>query len=133
MRKYHMIFMLLPLFLLAIGCTPRYEEPIDGYKTSTIRDDFPIPESSVLLETITSSDNPNIDNVVTYEVKGIGGEQGLSTPERYFQEVQDSGWTELKENQMGHVHFFKKEDMVIALEIREDSITLYEMIKDAKI
>ncbi|ANA78475.1 hypothetical protein C7121_16535 [Paenibacillus glucanolyticus] len=131
MRKYLITFMLLPLFLLAIGCTPKYEEPVDGYTTSSIHGDFPIPESSALLETISSSENPNIDNGVKYEVKGIGGEQGLSTPERYIQEIQDSGWTELKDNRLGHVYFFKKEDTVISLEIRQDSITLYEMTKDA--
>lgn len=132
MKTYIAPFIVLSFILLAIGCTPEYEEPVDGYKPSSVNDDFPIPESAVLLQTIPEPENPNIDNGAKYEVKGIGGEQGLATPERYFQEIQSSGWTELKENQMGHVHFFQKDDTVIALEVREDSLEVSEMIKGAK-
>ncbi|ACX66554.1 MULTISPECIES: hypothetical protein [Bacillales] len=132
MKKYLTAIIVLPLFLLAVGCTPRYEEPVDGYKPSSVDDDFPIPESAALMKTIPEPENPNIDNGAEYEVKGIGGEQGLATPKRYFQEIQAAGWTQLEEKQMGHVHFFQKDDTVIALEVREDSLTVYEMIKDAK-
>ncbi|MEC0201991.1 hypothetical protein P4H39_05055 [Paenibacillus lautus] len=132
MKKYRTVFMMLPIILLAIGCTPRYEEPVDGYKPSSVYDDFPIPESAALLQTIPEPENPNIDNGAKYEVKGIGGEQGLATPVRYFHEIQAAGWTELEVKRMGHVHFFQKDDTVIALEVREDSLEVYEMIKDAK-
>lgn len=131
MKKYRTVFMMLPIILLAIGCTPRYEEPVDGYKPSSVYEDFPIPESAALLQTIPEPENPNIDNGAKYEVKGIGGEQGLATPVRYFHEIQAAGWTELEEKRMGHVHFFQKDDTVIALEVREDSLEVYELIKDA--
>lgn len=126
MRKNTIIIVMLSLFFVAIiGCTSVYEEPVDGYKTSSVHDDFPIPNSAVLTKTITETENPNIDNGAKYEVKGIGGEQGLALPTRYFQEIQASGWTELEDKRMGHLHFFEKDDKVISLEV-------YEMIEGAK-
>ncbi|KOP67529.1 hypothetical protein AMS62_21500 [Bacillus sp. FJAT-18019] len=133
MRKNTIIIGMLSLFFVAlIGCTSVYKEPVDGYKSSSVHDDFPIPNSAVLTTTVTETENPNIDNGAKYEVKGIGGEQGLSLPTRYFQEIQASGWAELEDKRMGHLHFFEKDDKVVALEIRENSIEVYEMVEDAK-
>jgi len=133
MRKNTIVIVMLTLFFMAIiGCTPVYEEPVDSYKSSSVHDDFPIPNSAVLTKTITETENPNIDNGAKYEVKGIGGEQGLSLPTRYFAEIQASGWDELEDKRAGHFHYFEKDAKVIALEIRENSIGVYEMVENAK-
>lgn len=132
MKKNTIIMVMLSLFFVVlIGCTSVYEEPVDTYKTSSVHDDFPIPNSATLLQTITETGNPNMDHGAKYEVKGIGGEQGLTLPTRYFQEIQTYGWVELEDKRAGHFHYFEKDDKVVALEIRENSIGVYEMIEDA--
>ncbi|KOR90110.1 hypothetical protein [Paenibacillus solani] len=131
-RNTTIIVILSLLFSAIIGCTSVYEEPVDSYKSSSVHDDFPIPNSATLLQTITETGNPNIDNGAKYEVKGIGGEQGLSLPTRYFEEIQASGWDELEDKRAGHFHYFEKDAKVIALEIRENSIGVYEMVENAK-
>lgn len=49
----------------------------------------------------------------------------------YFQKLADTGWVELEEERLGHVHFLKKDTTVIAIEIREDTFQITEMIDDA--
>lgn len=68
---------------------------------------------------------------VKYELKNIGGELGLYPPESYLNKLRNSGWVELKDKRLGHVQFFEKEDTVIAIEIHEDTFSIYEMNKDA--
>ncbi|AJS58751.1 hypothetical protein [Paenibacillus sp. IHBB 10380] len=131
MKKYLIAFMLLPLLIFANGCRPSNDEEI-GYKESSINDEIPIPKNAKQIEITTNSSNPNIKIGVRYELKNIGGEQGLYPPKSYFQKLKDLGWMELEEKRMGHVQFFKKDDTVIAIEIHEDTINIYEMNTGAK-
>ncbi|MFC7680487.1 DUF4179 domain-containing protein [Paenibacillus sp. GCM10028914] len=94
---------------------------------SSILSSIPKPEGAVQAGIRTNSGNPNIKIEVRYELENIGGEQGLYSPTEYFQQLQAAGWAEIEEERMGHVHFFEKEDAVIAIEVREDWIDIYEM------
>lgn len=93
---------------------------------SGVLDEIPKPEGAKETE-IVASGNPNIRMGVRYEIKNIGGEQGLYTPTAYFQQVEADGWLEMEDKRMGHVHFFEKEDAVVAIEVRQDNIVIYEM------
>lgn len=93
--------------------------------------DIPVPTNAKLIENITYSDDPNLKKGAKYELKHIGGEQGLYPPMDYFQKLADTGWVELKEERLGHVHFLKKDITVIAIEIQEDSFQITEMVKGA--
>ncbi|KAB7705967.1 hypothetical protein F9802_12950 [Bacillus aerolatus] len=126
-----MVKKLLSLFVLLtliVGCSPSYDET-GGYKESTINKDFPVPANAEPGE--ANFGNPNIEKGVKYKLKNIGGEQGLLPPQRYFQEIEKLGWKEEKDKQMGSVHFFKKDDTVIAVEIEENSFDLYQLKEGA--
>jgi hypothetical protein len=122
---------LLPLLIFTNGCTPSNDEEI-GYKESSINDEIPIPKNAKQIEITTNSSNPNVKIGVRYELENIGGEQGLYPLNSYFQKLKDLGWVELEDRRMGHVQFLKKDDTVIAIEIHEDTIDIYEMNRDAK-
>lgn len=128
MKNSGIIFFLLSLLLLISGCTPsKYE--ITGYTGSSINGEIPVPVNAKQLSITTHSDNPNIKTGITYELKHIGGEQGLYVPSDYFEKLSEAGWVELEEERMGHVHFLKKSDTVIAIEIREDTFDIFEMMQ----
>ncbi|KRE24901.1 hypothetical protein [Paenibacillus sp. Soil522] len=110
--------------------SPSTYEREAGYKKSAINEDFIVPTNAEQQE--IDFDNPNILKGSKYKLKDIGGEQGLYPPLRYFQELEKSGWGELKDKRMGHVHFFKKDKTVISVVVKEDFIEVYEMKKDAK-
>jgi hypothetical protein len=131
LKRLLIAFILLPLLIVANGCTPSSDEEI-GYKESSINDEIPIPKNAKQIEITTNSSNPNIKIGVRYELKNIGGEQGLYRPKSYFQKLTDIGWAELEDRRLGHVQFFKKDDTVIAIDIGEDTFEIYEMNKDAK-
>lgn len=96
------------------------------YMRSAILDEIPKPEGSKEAGVVTSS-NPNIKMGIQYHLKNIGGEQGLYTPTEYFEQIEAEGWLEMEDKRMGHVHFFVKDDAVVAIEVRQDEIILFEM------
>lgn len=49
----------------------------------------------------------------------------------YFQKLADTGWVELEEKRLGNVHFLKKDTTVIAIEIREDTFQITELVEGA--
>ncbi|MEC0128107.1 hypothetical protein [Paenibacillus pabuli] len=129
MKNYLILSILLPLLLFSSGCTPSTYE-ITGYTGSAINDEIPVPMNAKQLSITTYSDNPNMKTGIKYELKHLGGEQGLYVPSDYFEKLSAAGWVELEEERMGHVHFLKKSDTVIAIEIREDTFEIVEMMPD---
>ncbi|MGC5771194.1 hypothetical protein [Paenibacillus pabuli] len=129
MKNVWFLFILLPLLLLNCGCTPSTYE-ITGYTGSAINDEIPVPVNAKQLGITTYSDKPNMKTSIKYELKHIGGEQGLYVPSDYFEKLSEAGWVEVEEERMGHVHFLKKSDTVIAIEIREDTFEIFEMRQD---
>lgn len=130
MKKILLTLCMLPLLIWVQGCAPATYE-INGYKASSMNPDIPVPTNAKLIENIAYSDHPTLKEGVKYELKHIGGEQGLYPPMDYFQKLADTGWVELEEERLGHVHFLKKDTTVIAIEIREDTFQITEMIDDA--
>lgn len=128
MKKLLLTLCMLPLLIWIGDCTPATYE-IEGYTESSMNPDIPVPTNAKLIENIANSDHPTLKKGVKYELKHIGGEQGLYPPMDYFQKLADTGWVELEEERLGNVHFLKKDTTVIAIEIGEDTFAIYEMIK----
>jgi hypothetical protein len=133
-RKGVMSLKTVPISMLTIlvvifvtGCTPTYDES-KGYKESNINQSFPVPENAVQSE--VEYGNPIIKDGVRYNIKNIGGEQGLYTPESYITEIVNWGWTELEEERMGSMHIFRKDGTVMWLDINEDFLGLYQLNND---
>ena len=85
---------------------------ITGYTSSALHQDLPVPANAKLIESKAYSDHPTLSRSETYELKNIGGEQGLYPP------------VELEEERMGHVHFLNKGDVQIAIQIQENTFQL---------
>ena len=115
------------LLLCLVGCSSSYDE-ITSYKKSGINEDFPVPANAESSE--AQFENPYIKKGEKYSLKNIGGEQGLYPPSDYFEEINIWGWEELKEEQMGQAHFFRKGNTIISIVIKEDYCELYEMKED---
>ncbi|MFX3647478.1 MAG: hypothetical protein ACE3K2_26705 [Paenibacillus sp.] len=130
MKRIVLTLCMLPLLICVQGCAPATYE-IEGYTESSINPEIPVPSNAKLIENIAYSDHPTFKEGVKYELKHIGGEQGLYPPMDYFQKLADAGWMELEEERLGDVHFLKKDTTVIAIEIREDSFQITEMIEGA--
>ncbi|WFR61998.1 hypothetical protein P9222_27545 [Paenibacillus amylolyticus] len=107
MKKIALTLCLLPLLIWIQGCASATYE-IEGYTGSSLNPDIPVPSNAKLIENIAYSDHPTLKKGVTYELKHIGGEQGLYPPMDYFQKLADTGWVELEEERLGHVHFLKR-------------------------
>lgn len=121
----------LTTFMIVITLTacssasvPKYDETA-GYKKSAINEDFIVPVNAK--EQPLVFENPNILKGVKYNLHNIGGEQGLYPPMQYFRDLAQAGWEELKDERMGHVHFFRKTDKVISVVLKEDAFEVFEM------
>ncbi|MCM3131670.1 hypothetical protein M3629_02675 [Paenibacillus polysaccharolyticus] len=103
---------------------------IKGYVSSALHRDIPVPANARLIESAAYSDHPTQSRSETYELKHIGGEQGLYPPEAYFQKLHDAGWTELKDERMGNVHILNKAEVRIAIEIQENTFRIFLLHSD---
>lgn len=129
LKLWFSILMIGILTACASTDAPTYDSE-SGYKKSIVNEDFVVPINAEQQE--IDFGNPNILKGLRYNLKNIGGDQGLYPPLRYFQELEKSGWGELKDNRMGHAHYFEKDETVISVVVNEDFIIVYEMKKDAK-
>jgi len=129
LKKYMVPFAMIPLLVLLVSCSTALNSHSE-YVSSAIINQFPIPSNAKQIELIGNFSNPNIKVGVTYELKNIGGEQGLYQPEDYFQKLHEMNWVELEEKQMGHLHFFQKDNTNIVIEIKQDTFTIYELRSD---
>ncbi|KGX91905.1 hypothetical protein [Pontibacillus marinus] len=132
MKQLLYVFTLVTLLVLVYssGCTATYNNEM-GFRESSLNDSIPIPEKAKKVKDIKNPSNDNIKKGVTYRLNNIGGDQGITPPENYFEELKNHGWIRLKQKQMGHVNFFKNGDQVIAIEIHEDTLDIYELKEDA--
>ncbi|HBU81136.1 MULTISPECIES: hypothetical protein [Paenibacillus] len=128
MKNFWFLFILVPLLLLISGCTTASTYEITGYTGSSINNEIPVPVNAKQLSLTAYSDNPNYKEGIKYELKHIGGEQGLYVPSDYFEKLSEAGWVELEEERLGHVHFLKKSDTIIAIEFQEDTFEIVEMM-----
>lgn len=110
--------------LFTTGCTPTYDEK-KGYKQASINPSFPVPENAVQSE--LEYGNPIIKDGVKYNLKNIGGEQGLYPPNGYLAEIENWGWNEIEDERIGSMHVYKKDGTVMWLDINQDFIGLYEL------
>ncbi|CAM4470014.1 hypothetical protein FHS16_004394 [Paenibacillus endophyticus] len=126
MKLWQSILLLGMLTACSGRSDPFYDENA-GYKPSTVNNDFIVPLQAESEETKFS--NPNILKGLKYNLKDVGGLQGLYPPMHYFEELERLGWMEQKEERMGHAHFFKKETTVMSVIVKEDFFHVYEMKK----
>lgn len=128
------LFIVLLSFFIFWALRPsNFTYEITGYTSSALYQDIPVPANAELIESKAYSDHPTLAFSETYELKHIGGEQGLYPPIDYFQKLHDSGWVEQNEERMGHVHMLNKGDVKIAIEIRENTFQIYLLHSDEDI
>lgn len=135
MKKVGMILGIFIVIIAEFVFASSYDESSDNkkatisdYKKATINIDIPVPANSE--SSSAHFENSNVKKGEKYSLENIGGEQGLYPPVEYFEEIKNWGWEELKNEQMGHVHFFRKGDTIISIVIKEDYFHLYEMKED---
>lgn len=107
------------ILLLIGGCSSNTNEFIP----STINSDFPVPASAK--ETEGQSGNPNILQYQKYNYSKA--DEISSIHEEYLKAIKNSGWTELKEEQLGAVRFFEKEKQKVAISTHDGFFTLNVM------
>ncbi|RAL21077.1 hypothetical protein [Thermoflavimicrobium daqui] len=116
---FKLSFPILWMLCIIGGCSnPNHAEA--PFIHSSIDKEFPIPQHAKLAE--GKANNPMIEKYAKYQLKNIGGEQGLYPSPEYLNEIKKWGWT--KEDQMGHLHVFKKGKKIIWLTIEKDEFTL---------
>ncbi|KAA0957594.1 hypothetical protein FQ085_05925 [Planococcus sp. ANT_H30] len=113
MRKLIVIFLLL--FILA-GCAEK------EFESSEVIENFPIPAEANPIE--SEATNPNIVAFQKYRYSNNNEPQGIS--KEYLAAIEDEGWSELEEEQMGATRFFSNGERKVAIEALPDSISLYE-------
>lgn len=103
--------------LILAGCSEK------GFESSEVIDDFPIPVSASPVD--SEADNPNIIAHQKYRYSNNDAPQFIS--EEYMTAIEEEGWSELEEEQMGATRFFTNGNRKVAIEARADSISLYEI------
>ena len=114
MRKLTAIFLLLLLILF--GCAK------EGFESSEVIKDFPIPVGATPVD--SEATNPNGIAFQKYRYSNKNEPQGIS--KEYLTVLEEKGWSELKEEQVGATRFFTNGERKVAIEARPDSISIYE-------
>jgi len=115
MRNLIAIFLLLLLALA--GCADK------GFETSEAVKDFPIPVGAKPVK--SKATNPYVIAHQKYLHSGDNEPGGISKD--YLKAIEEKGWSELKEEQIGAARFFTKDGRIVSIEARPDSISLYEL------
>lgn len=89
------------------------------FTKSSIDSDFPVPKQAT--QTDHRSKNPSM-KYVRYQYPGLTDPK-LREP--YFTEIEKWGWNELKEEQMGSMHIFKRGEKRLHVTIHQDFFTLF--------
>lgn len=122
----------LLIFLLIVsvmaGCSNVYSEE-EGYRMAVINHGFPVPKnaSEIRAEICTTE----IAKSAKYKLNDIGGNQG-EPPAHYLAEIEDWGWTELEDQRVGNVHYYKKEGKIMSLVFQKHIFDVFEMSDEVK-
>ena len=122
----------LLIFLLIVsmmaGCSNVYSAE-EGYRMAIINQGFPVPKnaSEIRPEICTTE----IAKSAKYKLKDIGGKQG-EPPAHYLEEIEKWGWTELVNQRVGNVHYYKKEGKIMSLVFQEHIFDVFEMSDEVK-
>ncbi len=122
--------LLLPLLVMSSACSAADSEG-KGQAQGSLFADFPVPGYASQVGVITDTANPNIRQGVKYELQSADGAQAGDPPKDYWEQLQAAGWSELKEDRIGHVQFFRKEGTTVAVELHEGTMEVYEMKEGA--
>ena len=114
MRKLSAIFLFLLLILF--GCSK------EGFESSEVIKDFPIPVGATPVD--SEATNLNVIAFQKYRYSNKNEPQGIS--KEYLKALEEEGWSELKEEQLGATRFFSNGKRKIGIEARPESISLYE-------
>ena len=114
MRKLTVIFLLLLLILF--GCAKK------GFESSEVIKDFPIPVGATPVD--SEANNPNVIAFQKYRYSNKNEPQGIS--KEYLTAIEEDGWSEVKEEQVGATRFFTNGERKVAIEARPNSISIYE-------
>lgn len=114
MKKSAILFFLLVVILT--GCAE------EGFESSEVIKGFPIPVAAKPID--SKAENPFITAFQKYRYSNKDEPQGIS--QEYAEAIEESGWSELKEEQLGATRFFTDGERKVAMEARPDSISLYE-------
>lgn len=91
----------------------------DSYKPSTLDSSFPVPKSASVSN--KKSKDPQLP-YVRYQYKGL---TDIQKQKAYFTHLQQVGWKEKKEEQMGGMHVFYKGEKKMHMTIHDDFFTLF--------
>jgi hypothetical protein len=114
MKKLTAISLLLLLTLF--GCAKT------GFESSEVIKDFPIPVEAKPVD--SEATNPNVIAFQKYRYSNKNEPQGIS--KEYLTALEEEGWSELKEEQVGATRFFTNGERKVAIEARPESISIYE-------
>ncbi len=122
------LFIFLLIVSVMSGCSNVYSEE-EGYRMAVINHGFPVPKnaSEIRPEICTTE----IAKSAKYKLKDIGGEQG-EPPAHYLEEIVDWGWTELEDQRVGNVHYYKKEGKIMSLVFQKHIFDVFEMSDEVK-
>ncbi len=115
------IYIMIILVLMA-GCSNEI-----SYQSLGTHSNFPIPENVKQLN--GKAKNPNIEKYVKYKWKEAG--EIRSIPPAYLKVIKSKGWEERKEEQLGTVRFFEKNETIIALSTHDGFFTLSKLKNDS--
>ena len=114
MRKLTAIVLLL--LLIVFGCAKK------GFESSEVIENFPIPVGATPAD--SEANNPNVITFQKYKYSNKNEPKGIS--KEYLTALEEEGWSELKEEQVGATRFFTNGERKVAIEARPDSISIYE-------
>ncbi|SDD72238.1 hypothetical protein SAMN02799630_03306 [Paenibacillus sp. UNCCL117] len=106
------------LIVACSGCT--HADNQSGFVGSSIDAQFPVPVRAEITDH-TSQDNSI--HYVRYKLKGLQEEDSI--PAYYLAKLQESGWIEQQDAQMGALRVFKKEEKIMNLTTHTGFFTLY--------
>lgn len=120
--------LIIGVWLLS-GCSYTFAHE-DGYRMAVINEGFPVPNNAY--EVKPEDCTTEIAKSAKYKMNDIGDEEGTPPPE-YLKEIEKWGWTEMLDERVGNVHYFKKNGKIMSLIIQRDVFDVFEMSDEVKL